>query len=212
MLELLAYAQINTVDIEAVIISSVVPTLTKAINCACRRYLNIKPTIVKAEKCKMPILIENPSEAGADLVAGAIGGFRIYGGPCLVIDMGTATTFCAVSAKGEFLGGAITTGIGISIEALHHKTAMLPRVALAKPLSVIGKTTTTSMQAGIFFGLLGQIEGIIKRFKAELGEDLKVIATGGFAELVFSESEDINYVEPDLILKGLYYLHQLGED
>ena len=145
---------------------------------------------------------------GADRIVNAVAGLELYGGPLIIVDFGTATTFCAISARGEYLGGAIAPGINISTEALFARAAKLPRVELVKPAGVIGRNTVNSMQAGIFYGFVGQVDEIVRRMKKELGEDTKVIATGGLARLIAQESSVIERVEPLLTLTGLRLIYE----
>jgi type III pantothenate kinase len=150
----------------------------------------------------MPILYDNPKEVGADRIANAVGAHDLFGGPCVVVDLGTATTFDAISSAGEYLGGAITPGVAISLDALFAHAAALRRVELVEPRSVIGKSTVESIQSGALYGFAGQVDGLCRRFAAELGE-CTVVATGGLSELISPYSEEIEYVEPWLTLHGL---------
>ncbi|MEN6312584.1 MAG: type III pantothenate kinase, partial [Acidobacteriota bacterium] len=154
-------------------------------------------------KTGMPILYESPLEVGADRIAAAVGAFEKYGGPVIILDFGTATTFDAVSAKGEYLGGAIAPGIQISAEALYLKTARLPRIEIRKPKRAIGRTTVSSMQSGLYFGYIGLVTNIIDEIRKDLGQNVKVIATGGFGGQITSELPAVEAYEPDLVLEGL---------
>ncbi len=156
----------------------------------------------------MAILYENPLEVGADRVVAAVGAYEKHGGPCIVVDFGTATTFDAVSSKGEYLGGAIAPGVQISAEALYLKTAQLPRIEIKKPRAAIGRTTVTSMQSGLYFGYVGLVSKIIEEIKRELGEGTTVISTGGFGAQISHEISSIDIHEPDLVLEGLQVVHQ----
>ncbi len=151
----------------------------------------------------MPILYENPQEVGADRVVSSVAAFSKYGGPCIVLDFGTATTFDAISAKGEYLGGAIAPGVRISAEALYAKTAKLPQVEILKPDNVIGRTTVSSMQSGLFYGYVGLVSSLIERLRRELGGHALVVATGGFAKMIRSDIPEIDHYEPHLVLEGL---------
>ena len=162
-------------------------------------------------KTGMPILYESPREVGADRIVNAVAAFEAYGGPCIVVDFGTATTFDAVSAKGEYLGGVICPGIGISAEALFQHAAKLPRVDIVKPKAVIGRNTVGSMQAGLFYGYLGLVEGLVTRMRAELGAEAKAIATGGLAPLLLTDSTVVDHVDPLLTLTGLRILFERNQ-
>ncbi|MBC7346725.1 MAG: type III pantothenate kinase [Clostridia bacterium] len=195
-------------QIRGMIVSSVVPPLTPAILEMGRRYFHLEPLLVgPGIRMGMPIRFDNPREVGADRIVNAVGAYELYGGPVVVVDFGTATTFDAISAQGEYLGGAIAPGIGISTEALFLRAAKLPRVELVKPKSVIGKNTVASMQAGIIYGFIGQVEHIVSLMKQELGRQTQVVATGGFAELIAGESKSIDHLNPILTLEGLRILY-----
>jgi type III pantothenate kinase len=196
-------------EIEAVIISSVVPPLTPIFEDLSKSLFKVKPIVVgPGLKTGMAILYENPLEVGADRVVAAVGAYEKHGGPCIVVDFGTATTFDAVSSKGEYLGGAIAPGVQISAEALYLKTAKLPRIEIKKPGEAIGRTTVTSMQSGLYFGYVGLVSKIIEEIKKELGEGTTVISTGGFGDQISHEISSIDIHEPDLVLEGLQVLHQ----
>jgi type III pantothenate kinase len=192
-------------DVDQTIISCVVPPMVTILDAFCRKYLGHLPQWVDATNCAgMPILIKNPTEVGADRIVNAVAAFQKYSTSLIVVDFGTATTFDAISAKGEYLGGAISPGIGIASEALFRKASKLPRVEIFVPPSqVIGKDTIGSLKSGIIFGYAGLVDGIVKRMKAEMGTDPMVIATGGLAELLHDVSEMIEVVEPALTLEGL---------
>ncbi|MFZ5752786.1 MAG: type III pantothenate kinase [Bacillota bacterium] len=194
--------------VEAIIISSVVPPVMPTLEQMARQYFNVDPLIVgPGVKTGMPILYENPREIGADRVVNAVAGYEIYGGPLIIVDFGTATTFCVISAKGEYIGGAITAGIGIATEALFQRAAKLPRIELVKPKKVIGRNTITSMQSGLIYGYIGQVDGIVRRIKEEINSDAYVVATGGIADLIAKDSETINKVDPFLTLEGLRIIY-----
>ncbi|MBQ2246452.1 MAG: type III pantothenate kinase [Selenomonadales bacterium] len=198
------FHQLRLEDIEAIIISSVVPSLIVPFSKMCERYFHIKPLVVgPGTKTGICIKYENPREVGADRIVNAVAAYHKYGGPLIIIDFGTATTFCALTEKGDYLGGAIAPGIGISSEALFQRTSKLPRIELKRPKSVICRNTVTSMQSGIIYGAAGQIDEIVRRMKEELGTDAKVIATGGLANLIAEVSSTIDAVEPFLTLEGL---------
>jgi type III pantothenate kinase len=194
--------------VEAIIISSVVPPVMPTLEQMARQYFNVDPLIVgPGVKTGMPILYENPREIGADRVVNAVAGYEIYGGPLIIVDFGTATTFCVISAKGEYIGGAITAGIGIATEALFQRAAKLPRIELVKPKKVIGRNTITSMQSGLIYGYIGQVDGIVRRIKEEINSEAYVVATGGIADLIAKDSETINKVDPFLTLEGLRIIY-----
>lgn len=194
-------------QISGVIISSVVPPLTPVFQKLSREMFGVKPlTVGPGLKTGMPIKYDNPQEVGADRVVSALAAFELYGGPCIVVDFGTATTFDAVSAQGEYLGGAIAPGVQISAEALFAKTAKLPSIEIRKPEKAIGRTTVASMQSGLYFGYSGQVSVLIDRIQAELGGNAKVVATGGFASVIQSEIAAIDHTEPHLVLLGLCFL------
>ena len=213
MLNLFSLSGPEKTEIKAVIISSVVPPLTPIFEDLSKSLFKVKPVIVgPGLKTGMAILYENPLEVGADRVVAAVGAYEKHGGPCIVVDFGTATTFDAVSSKGEYLGGAIAPGIQISAEALYLKTAKLPRIEIKKPKEAIGRTTVTSMQSGLYFGYVGLVSKIIEEIKRELGEGTTVISTGGFGAQISHEISSIDIHEPDLVLEGLQVLHQRIQD
>lgn len=206
---LFQYAGVEFAQISSVAISSVVPPLADVFDRLCRRYFSVSPLMVgPGIKTGMRILYENPKEVGADRICNAIAAFERYGGPVIVVDFGTATTFTAVSAEGEFLGGAIAPGIGISVDALAEHTAQLPRVELIKPKSVVGRSTVTAMQSGIIYGFVGQVEEIIRRMRQELGGRAITVATGGWAELIVGECRCFDHHDPLLALEGLRIIHE----
>jgi type III pantothenate kinase len=193
----------------AMIVSSVVPPLTPVFQTLGHDLFGTKVLVVgPGLRTGMPILYEAPLEVGADRVVAAVAAFEKYGGPCIVLDFGTATTFDAVSAKGEYLGGAIAPGVQISAEALYLKTAKLPRIEVRKPARVIGKTTVGSMQSGLYFGYVGLVRNIVDEIRRELGAEAPVIATGGFAEQIAPEIGAIAAVEPNLVLDGLSIIYE----
>lgn len=206
---LFEHHKLNVKDIQAIIISSVVPPLVVPISKMCKRYFNIEPLIVgPGIKTGIRLKYENPREIGADRIVNAVGAYEKFGGPLIIIDFGTATTFCAIDDNGDYLGGAIAPGIGISTEALFQRAAKLPRIELVTPKSVICRNTVASMQSGIIFGFTGQVDEIVRRMKEELGKDAKVVATGGLANLIAKQSKAIDVVEPFLTLDGLYILYK----
>ena len=196
-------------DVSGVSISSVVPSINFTIEHMCRNYLNLAPMMVgPGIKTGINIKYDNPRELGSDRIANAVAAYELYGGPCIFIDFGTATSFGVVSHKGEFLGGAISPGIKLSAEALVEKAAKLPRFELQRPDSVIGKNTITNLQSGIVYGHVGLVTYLIRKMKQELGApQAKVIATGGMALLVSGET-DIDVLDGVLTLKGLRILYE----
>ncbi|MBG9795526.1 transcriptional regulator [Paenibacillus dendritiformis] len=207
---LFTMTKLSVKDIEGVILSSVVPPIMHTMEMLCRKYLNKAPLIVgPGVKTGLNIRIENPREVGADRIVNAVAAIELYGGlkPLVVVDFGTATTFDVIDVKGNYIGGAIVPGIGVSTEALYQRAAKLPRIELTKPKSVIGRNTVHSMQAGIIFGYAGQVDGIVDRITNELGAEPTVIATGGMAELIASESRTIDTTNPLLTLEGLRLIY-----
>jgi len=201
---LFAMASLEAKEIRGIIISSVVPPLDSTLREVCERYFNTKPLFVEpGVKTGMPVLYENPAEVGADRIVNGVAAFAKYGGPCIVVDFGTATTFDCVSAKGEYKGGVICPGIGISADALFERTARLPRVDMRKPASIIGTTTVGSLQSGLYYGYLGLVDGILELLLREMGENASVVATGGLASLIGTGSKYIKQVDDFLTLEGL---------
>jgi type III pantothenate kinase len=201
---LFAIGEIDAADVRGIVISSVVPSMDSTLREVCERYFHLKPLFVEpGVKTGMPVHYDNPAEVGADRIVNGVAAFEKYGGPCVVVDFGTATTFDAVSKKGEYLGGVICPGIGISAQALFEHTARLPLVDIRQPARVIGTNTVASIQSGLFFGYLGLVDGIIERLLQQLGAEAKVIATGGLARLIGDQSKYIKTVDDLLTLDGL---------
>ncbi len=192
-------------------ISSVVPPLMYSLEKMSKKYFNLQPLVIgPGVKTGLNILMDDPRELGADRVVNAVAGYSLYGGPLIIVDFGTATTFCVINGKGDYLGGAIAPGIGISTEALFAKAAKLPRVELVKPKRVIAKNTISSMHSGIIYGFVGQVDGIVQRIFKEMSEKPLVVATGGFAELLSRESGMIEKVNNLLTLEGLRIIFELN--
>ncbi len=201
---LFAMAELQVEQVRGIVISSVVPPMDSTLREVCAKYFHTPPLFIEpGVKTGMPVQYENPAEVGADRVVNGVAAFQKFGGPCVVVDFGTATTFDAISAKGEYLGGVIAPGIGISADALFEHTARLPRVDIRKPPRIIGTNTVGSLQSGLFYGYLALVDGILERLIAELGDKTKVVATGGLAGLFGSHSRFISEVDDLLTLEGL---------
>jgi len=212
LLNLLRQQGLDIPDIKAVALCSVVPPLISTFDELFQRYFNISPLVVGVGvKTGVRIRMDNPREVGADRIANAAAAHHLYGGPIIVADLGTATTFDTVSKEGDYLGGAIAPGIMTGAEALFTRAAMLPRVELARPKRAIGTNTIAAMQSGIIFGYVGLIEGIVARIQKELGEKAKVVATGGVAKLLAKETAVIDVVNPDLTLIGLRLIYEMNK-
>jgi len=198
-------------SVTAVVISSVVPTLMMELDWMSERYFGCKPLVVgPGIKTGLAIKYDNPREVGADRVVNAVAAVHKYGTPLIIIDFGTATTFCVVNEAGEYLGGAIAPGIRIATEALVNRASKLPRIELSVPKSVIGKNTIMSMQVGIMYGFVGQVEGIISRLKKEMHGEPRVIATGGLASIIAKETESIDIIDELLTLEGLHLIYEMN--
>jgi len=208
LLQLLRLRGLDAGEVEGVVVGSVVPALNPAFAEACRTYLGREALMVgPGTKTGVRITYDNPKDVGADRIANALAAYRQYGGPAIVIDFGTAVTYDAIDAEGTYLGGAIAPGIQVSLDALVAHAARLPRVEAVKPPEVIGRSTVTAIQSGLIWGVVGQVEGMVKRFSAELGGQPKVIATGGHAHLVASLTTAIETVEPLLTVLGLRLIY-----
>jgi len=202
--ELFGLSQLHFTDISDVIISCVVPPMMNTLEGLCRQYLDVKPLVVgPGIKTGMPILYDNPKEVGADRIVNAVAAFESVRKSLIVVDFGTATTFDAVSERGEYLGGAIAPGLNVSAEALFERASKLPRVEFARPPQVLAKNTVNSIQAGLFYGYVGLVDGIVGRMKAEMPGKPLVVATGGLARVIGNASELIDRIDPNLTLEGL---------
>jgi type III pantothenate kinase len=212
LLNLLRQQGLDTTDIRAVALCSVVPPLVSTFSELFERYFNISPLVVgSGVKTGVRIRMDNPREVGADRIADAAAAHHLYGGPVIVIDLGTATTFGIISKEGDYIGGIIATGIATAAEALFTRTAQLPRVELAHPKHVIGTNTVAAIQSGIIYGYASLVEGMLARIQKELGVKAKVVATGGYAKLIAKETATIDVVNPDLTLVGLRLIYELNK-
>jgi type III pantothenate kinase len=192
-----------------IIISSVVPPVETTLRQVCETYFHLEPLFVEPGiKTGMPVLVDNPTELGADRLADSIAAFERYGGPCIVVNFGTATRFEVISARGEYLGGAIAPGLGISADALYSRAARLTRVDIKRPAKVIGTNTVAHLQSGLYFGYIGLVDGILERMIAELGAKPKVISTGGLARMISEDSRFITEIDDMLTLDGLRILFE----
>jgi len=199
-------------DVKEVSLCCVVPPLRATFEELCQRYFNISPLVVGAGiKTGVRIRMDNPREVGADRIADAVAAHHLYGGPVIIIDLGTATTFGIVSKEGDYIGGVIATGIATAAEALFSRTAQLPRVELIRPKRVIGTNTVTAIQSGIIYGYASLVEGIVARIQQELGEKARVVATGGYSGLIARETVVIDEVNPDLTLVGLRLIYLMNK-
>jgi type III pantothenate kinase len=199
--------------IDGIVISSVVPPIMFALERMCEKYFNLKPLVVgPGTKTGLNIKYENPREVGADRIVNAVAAIHDYGSPLIIVDFGTATTYCYINEEKQYMGGAIAPGIGISTEALYSKAAKLPRIEITRPEGVIGKNTVSAMQAGIVYGYVGQVEGIVKRMKEQSKKEPTVIATGGLAQLISQESNVFDVIDPFLTLKGLQLIYKRNMD
>lgn len=206
-------SQLSFSEISGIIISSVVPPIMFALERMCHKYFHIKPLVVgPGIKTGLDIKLDNPREVGADRIVNAVAAIYEYGNPLIIVDFGTATTYCYVNEHGQYMGGAIAPGINISTEALYSRAAKLPRIEIVRPDGIVGKNTIAAMQAGILYGYVGQVEGIVKRMMQQSKEKPMVIATGGLSQLISEESNMIDIVDPFLTLKGLQLIYKRNKD
>jgi len=211
MVNLLAHEGMGSEQIDAAVIGSVVPDLEVVFEAVCRRYFGVRPLVVSAGvRTGLRILYDSPRDVGADRVADAVAAIRLYTPPLIVVDLGTATVFDAISKDGDYLGGAIAPGLAIAAEALFQRAARLYRVELARPKSAIGRNTTAAVQSGVIFGYVGLVEGMVGRFKQELGGEAKVVATGGWAQMMAAETPVIDVVDTNLTVTGLRFIYEMN--
>jgi type III pantothenate kinase len=212
LLGLLNHASYHVSDLKGIALASVVPQLIGRVTRACREYLKQEPLVVDAGvKTGIRIRYDDPKAVGADRVCDAVAVMKLYGGPACVVDFGTATTFNAITKDGDYLGGAITVGVNLAAEALYTHAAKLPHMDLQRPPSVIGRNTIHAMQSGLLFGYASMVEGMVTRFRSELGSDMKVIATGGLAEIIAKETSVIQIIAPWLTLDGLKIIWNINQ-
>jgi type III pantothenate kinase len=198
--------------VTAVALSSVVPRLNREYESLVQRHFGLEPLVIgPGVRTGMPILTKNPREVGSDLIVDAVGAFEGYGGPCIVVDFGTATTFAAISGRGEYLGTAIAPGIEVSMDALSARAAKLSTIELRDPDTAIGKTTVESMQAGAVFGFAGQVDGLVNRIRGELGGRAVAVATGGLSPLIFRRATTLDHLDPFLTLRGLEIIYRRNQ-
>lgn len=207
---LLEHKEISFQDIDGIIISSVVPPIMFALEKMCRKYFNQEALVIGKDHVQsfLPMKYPNPKEIGADRIVNAVGAIEDYGAPLIIIDFGTATTYCYVNEKQEYEGGAIAPGIHISLEALYQKASKLPKVEITSPTSVVGTSTVEAMQAGIYYGYIGQVDEVVSRMKQQANGAPTVVATGGLAKLIADDSKTIDHVDTNLTLKGLYLIYK----
>ncbi|TFJ92982.1 type III pantothenate kinase [Lentibacillus salicampi] len=207
---LLEHVNISFSDINGVVISSVVPPIMFALEKMSAKYFHLEPMVIGKASVRsfLKMMYPNPEEIGADRIVNAVGAIEEYGAPLVIIDFGTATTFCYINSEKAYHGGLITPGILISMEALNSKASKLPKIEIQAPDNVVGRSTVEAMQSGVFFGYVAQVDGIVTRMKREMGTKPTVIATGGLASLITDASETIDYADKYLTLKGLYLIYQ----
>ena len=211
LLNLIPHEHLTVSDITDVCLCTVVPPLTTTFTELSKRYFNITPLVIGAGvKSGVKIRMDNPKEVGADRIADAAAAHHLYGGPLIILDLGTATVFAVVTKEGDYIGGIIATGVATAAEALYSHTAQLPRVDLVRPKNVIGTNTISAIQSGIIYGYASLVEGMIARIKKELGENAKVVATGGYSSIIAKETNAIDVVNPDLTLIGLRLIYEMN--
>ncbi|UOQ83870.1 type III pantothenate kinase [Gracilibacillus salinarum] len=210
---LLEHEGLRFSDINGIVISSVVPPILFALQRMADKYFHCNPMVIGDDKVNpyLKMKYPNPKELGADRVVNAVGVIKEYGSPSIIIDFGTATTYCYINEHNEYVSGVITPGINISLEALYQHAAKLPKIELKKPFNVLGESTVEAMQAGVYFGYVGQVDAVVNRIKQEIGQAPQVIATGGLATLIAKDSSVIDIVDPYLTLKGLFEIYRTNE-
>lgn len=210
--DLLKHAKLTFTDFNGVVISSVVPSIMFALERMCEKYFQRKPLIVSpGVKTGLNLKVDNPREIGADRIVNAVAGVHFYKAPLIIVDFGTATTFCYIDENEHYLGGAIAPGINISTEALYEYASKLPRIELTKPEHIVGRNTISAMQSGIVFGYVGLVEGIVTRMIKSAKNKPKVVATGGLASFIAKETDVVDHIDPFLTLKGLYLIYQRNQ-
>lgn len=198
-------------DVTDACLCSVAPTLTATFEEVCKSFFKVNPLIVSAGvKTGVSILYDNPRDVGADRIADAVAAYRLYGGPVIIVDFGTATVFDAISRDGEYMGGSLAPGVGVAADALFLSTSQLRRVELTPPESAIGRNTVAALQSGLILGHVGLVEGMVTRFKREMGEESRVVATGGLAEIIAQETKVFDDINPDLTLIGLRFIYEMN--
>jgi type III pantothenate kinase len=211
MVNLLEHEGLGKADLDAAVMCSVVPDLEPVFEQVCRRYFDVEPLVVgTGVRTGLRILYDSPRDVGADRVADAVAAIHLYGTPLILVDLGTGAVFNAISKEGDYVGGAIAPGLGIAAEALFRRAARLYRVELARPKTAIGRNTVAAVQSGLIFGYVGLVEGMVARFKQELGGQAKVVATGGYAELLAPETSAIDVIDPNLTLTGLRLIFEMN--
>ena len=211
--QLFKYEGLDVKDVEDIIIATVVPSVLYTLQHLSVKYFNKRAIVVgPGVKTGLIVKYDNPKQVGADRIVNAVAAIEEYDGPLIIVDFGTATTYCYINEHKQYMGGAIAPGIGISTEALYSRAAKLPRIEIVKPEAIVGKSTVAAMQAGILYGYVGQVDGIVSRMKAESSAEPKVIATGGLSALIASESNVIDVVDPFLTLKGLKLIYHRNKE